>query len=428
MATSPLDARYVQRGKNIFHAVGEGLNLLDRGALHAYDAAKAVVRPGRFDLGEGGLLPTTNAGRLLFFGGLGLPILSLATPSDATAKMYQDAQPRLNMDKEVTAGLRNAPPREKTAVDPSTWLSLFSGAGGREDAIPSSLSKQYTPPKGSTNQPWTFHDADGTASAMRAQLAGQALSGVASSVGNFAGGVASNVANRSGDTFGYRLNKVLNPSLFDRVRGDEEMASGFYKNLGAESAKALVGNLNMALHSGVSAANQRFVQAPQRKNVLNDVLQSDEILSQVKDPHQQQLLQQAYQSLQRFAPTLATDPNAVRSFLRVAVTGGGGADYASIAHLADAEATVSPPSKMKFGAFLSTINPAKLMSTEALNKIQGNGLHKLAAVKLRQDGIEVGDELTIDGAAYVLGRRLREKNATAKRILIGLDALSALSA
>ncbi len=41
--------------------------------------------------------------------------------------------------------------------------------------------------------------------------------------------------------------------------------------------------------------------------------------------------------MKRFAPTLSSDPNAVRSFLREAATSGAGVNYNTIKLLAEAE-------------------------------------------------------------------------------------------
>ena len=45
--------------------------------------------------------------------------------------------------------------------------------------------------------------------------------------------------------------------------------------------------------------------------------------------------------MKNFAPTLSTDKNAVKSFLRQAVQHDGGVDFMSIKGLADAEAAVT---------------------------------------------------------------------------------------
>ena len=54
-------------------------------------------------------------------------------------------------------------------------------------------------------------------------------------------------------------------------------------------------------------------------------------------------LMEAYHTMSRFAPVLSTDKNAVRSFLRQAVTSGSGPDFMSIKLVADAERAVTGP-------------------------------------------------------------------------------------
>lgn len=48
-------------------------------------------------------------------------------------------------------------------------------------------------------------------------------------------------------------------------------------------------------------------------------------------------LTSAYSSMAKFAPTLAADPNAARSFLRNAVASGGGVDFNTLKLLAETE-------------------------------------------------------------------------------------------
>lgn len=54
-----------------------------------------------------------------------------------------------------------------------------------------------------------------------------------------------------------------------------------------------------------------------------------------------ELINSSYQTMKRFAPHLAADPNAARSFLREAVLYGTGPSYATLKTLADAEQSVS---------------------------------------------------------------------------------------
>lgn len=52
-------------------------------------------------------------------------------------------------------------------------------------------------------------------------------------------------------------------------------------------------------------------------------------------------LQASFETMRRFAPTLATDPNAVRAYLREAATSGSGVNYNTIKLLAEAEKAVN---------------------------------------------------------------------------------------
>jgi len=68
--------------------------------------------------------------------------------------------------------------------------------------------------------------------------------------------------------------------------------------------------------------------------LYSSVVGSDPILADADSAS----LQEAYTTMARFAPTLSTDTNAVRSFLREAATSGGGVNYNTIKLLSEAEA------------------------------------------------------------------------------------------
>ncbi len=72
------------------------------------------------------------------------------------------------------------------------------------------------------------------------------------------------------------------------------------------------------------------------------------------------------------------------------------------------------------------IDLERLVGTESARRLRTTGLHKLAAARLRNEGIDVGAEMTLPAAAFALGVKLREKNAQYKRIAEGLEALSKL--
>ncbi len=76
--------------------------------------------------------------------------------------------------------------------------------------------------------------------------------------------------------------------------------------------------------------------SPLHQAMLGQVSGNDEILSKA-DPA---LLQSSYDTMRRFAPTLATDPNATRAFLQEVATYGKPPSYATLKLLADTEGSV----------------------------------------------------------------------------------------
>ena len=83
-------------------------------------------------------------------------------------------------------------------------------------------------------------------------------------------------------------------------------------------------------------AQQKQLLAPQHHAAFADA-QQDDIIAQADN----QLMASSYETMKRFAPNLAADPNAVRSFLRESATWGTGPSYATLKNLADAEKAVA---------------------------------------------------------------------------------------
>jgi len=92
---------------------------------------------------------------------------------------------------------------------------------------------------------------------------------------------------------------------------------------------------------GKLEAEQRFRQHQLRRmNPVHDAMLSqlgEDPILQKADPA---LLQSSYETMRRFAPTLATDPNATRAFLQEAAVYGKGPSYATLKTLADTEGSV----------------------------------------------------------------------------------------
>lgn len=110
--------------------------------------------------------------------------------------------------------------------------------------------------------------------------------------------------------------------------------------LGKSVADAGVSLLKDLASKAVSAVGSAGDQAA-RVAILKALKLEDPILAEQPD----KVLMEAYHTMVRFAPTLSTDKNAVRSFLRQAVMSGSGPDYATIKLLADSENAVTNKGK-----------------------------------------------------------------------------------
>lgn len=134
-------------------------------------------------------------------------------------------------------------------------------------------------------------------------------------------------------------NRIFSP--FDRANMVEEGASSFAKSVGSALGTSVVGLLGDLLSKTVHAPSQ-MMQNRAQQSVFETLRKKDEVLSQA-DP--QQLLE-SYHTMARFAPTLATDMNAVKTFLRESVLYGSGPNVISIKQLVDAEHAINPPPKV----------------------------------------------------------------------------------
>lgn len=137
------------------------------------------------------------------------------------------------------------------------------------------------------------------------------------------------------------MNKGLDRLFFGREFGEKKdplhmlgqgAVSSFGKGLGDLGVQLLQDIASKAVAAAGNAGQNAARQA-----ILSQLKHEDSILSQADD----RVLMEAYHTMTRFAPTLSTDKNAVRSFLRQAVMSGTGADYSTIKHLADSERAVT---------------------------------------------------------------------------------------
>lgn len=134
---------------------------------------------------------------------------------------------------------------------------------------------------------------------------------------------------------------LIQKKLFGQELGERQDAVGLagsaaLKAFGSEVGKSSVGLLRDIAMKAMDAVGQRGDNAA-REAILGELKKTDSVLSQADDA----LLMESYHTMCRFAPTLSTDKNAVRSFLRQAVMSGAGPDFMTIKHLADSERAIT---------------------------------------------------------------------------------------
>jgi hypothetical protein len=170
-----------------------------------------------------------------------------------------------------------------------------------------------------------------------ASMGQAAQSGVGSGLGSLAGAPLAGAAAGITGSIGDGIKQMLMGRQFGERKDPLHMLGSaaigsFGKGLGDLGVQLL-----QDIASKAVAAAGNVGQNAARQAILSQLKQEDSILSQADD----RVLMEAYHTMTRFAPTLSTDKNAVRSFLRQAVMSGTGADYSTIKHLADSERAVT---------------------------------------------------------------------------------------
>lgn len=116
--------------------------------------------------------------------------------------------------------------------------------------------------------------------------------------------------------------------------------------LANEMRNRLVGNVDQerAQHSEVGKLTAQNTFKAQMVNQLADAhaaVIKDMLKDEVIGKADKKMIRSAYQTMKRFAPNLAADNNAARSFLREHAIYGTGPSYASLKNLAEAEQAVA---------------------------------------------------------------------------------------
>lgn len=130
----------------------------------------------------------------------------------------------------------------------------------------------------------------------------------------------------------------------------EAMVGGLSKGIGSALGGSLVGLMAHGIGTGVDALRDHFMLDPKRKALVDTLVRTDPVLSDAVDrsPDSKAIIRESYGTMERFAPTLSLDINAVRSFLREAVLGGSGVNYATIKNLVDTEKSIAE-AKPRYG-------------------------------------------------------------------------------
>lgn len=126
---------------------------------------------------------------------------------------------------------------------------------------------------------------------------------------------------------------TLSAGLADEAMGGSDSVWGsLLGGLASGAAQATAKDLLPRMWRG-----GRVMAAGDPDAVFSSVAKNDELLAGAD----RKSLQTSFETMRRFAPTLATDPNAVRAYLREAATSGSGVNYNTIKLLADAEKAVN---------------------------------------------------------------------------------------
>jgi len=252
---------------------------------------------------------------------------------DAAKRMYLDG-----VEAEARAGILRSNP----GVDPATLDRLAANARSaanqsgskHKDLIEQTVatardSALKSPLPGTVHTPIT--DNPGMKGLLGLGLGSTALiGGTALTLNNF--------ADPTTQRAGFGVRSGVYPNIMERLRLDEVAADSFANAIGKEMGKSTVGLLGDLASKAVASPGD-LVKSMQRKNVFDQLQEEDDVIARA-DPAQ---LDEAYHTMVRFAPTLATDKNAVKTFLRESVLYGTGPNFVAIKQLADAERAVSAP-------------------------------------------------------------------------------------
>jgi hypothetical protein len=136
------------------------------------------------------------------------------------------------------------------------------------------------------------------------------------------------------------LRKLAVQSATTKIAGGFGGAGSFGQNFMSGAGKAVGGAVAGASIAGLGLGIKSLIEhltQPSATTILKHLMADDPIISRANPTR----VMEAYISFKRFAPTLSTDLNATRSYLREALTMGAGPDFSTLANLAKAEQSVA---------------------------------------------------------------------------------------
>jgi hypothetical protein len=143
---------------------------------------------------------------------------------------------------------------------------------------------------------------------------------------------------RGYDEFSQQKLAVLDDSFWGRAGGEasEGLFQGINRGIGTGIGQALGQVLLHPLDKGWEAAKKHFVTAPQQEAAFTKAVTADPTLQQAHG-HTPEMLPNLFATMKKFAPSVSTDPLAVRTFLTHGLSTGGALDFATLKLLAETE-------------------------------------------------------------------------------------------
>jgi hypothetical protein len=117
----------------------------------------------------------------------------------------------------------------------------------------------------------------------------------------------------------------------------------FQEGFGGGIGKGVADRIFSGLGSLVGSIRDSVITNPARQKMVESLIRSDPSVHDFVNNHPEgrTMIMEAFGTMVRFAPTLSTDINAVRSFLREVAITGSGVNYATIKNLIETEKTLT---------------------------------------------------------------------------------------